>query len=56
MADGRRNHLGGEPGRRLIDRIAGKGFRGVQRVPWTLGVRESGGARSRAAGHPTGGI
>ena len=48
--------LGREAGRRLIDLIAGKEFRGVRRVPCTLVIRESCGARSRAAGNPTGGI
>ena len=45
-----------EAGRRLIDLIAGKEFRGVRRIPCTLVIRESCGARSRAAGNTTGGI
>jgi len=48
--------LGREAGRRLIDLIAGKEFRGVRRIPCTLVIRESCGARSRAAGNPTGGM
>ena len=44
------------PDARLIDLIAGKEFRGVRRIPCTLVIRESCGARSRAAGNPTGGI
>ncbi len=51
-----RKKLGREAGRRLIDLIAGKEFRGVRRIPCTLVIRESGGARSRAAGNTTGGI
>ena len=47
--------LGREAGRRLIDLIAGKEFRGVRRIPCTLVTRESCGARSRAD-NPTGGI
>ena len=48
--------IGREAGRRLIDLIAGKEFRGVRRIPCTLVIRESCGARSRAVGNPTGGI
>ena len=48
--------LGREAGRRLIDLIAGKEFRGVWRIPCTLVIRESCGARSRAATDNTGGI
>jgi hypothetical protein len=48
--------LGRAAGRRLIDLIARKEFRSVRRIPCTLVIRESCGARSRAAGNPTGGI
>jgi LacI family transcriptional regulator len=48
--------LGREAGRRLIDLIAGKELRGVRRISCTLVIRESCGARSRAAGNPKGGI
>jgi hypothetical protein len=71
MADGQRDALGtGTPGAEwsrsahrgqsftvgLVDLIAGQEFRGVRRIPWTLVVLESRGAKGRAAGHPTGGI
>jgi hypothetical protein len=48
--------LGREAGRCLTDLIPGQEFRGVRRIPCTLVIRESCGARSRAAGNPTGGI
>jgi LacI family transcriptional regulator len=48
--------LGREAGRRLIDLIAGKTFQGVRRVPCTLVIRGSCGARSRAAAGKTGAI
>jgi LacI family transcriptional regulator len=40
-------HLGRQAGLRMLDMIAGKHLHGVHRLPCTLVVRESCGARGR---------